>query len=479
MIKRMLKTKTMKYTAKYLVPFFLILILSIAALAQKSASDPLVIVVHGIGGGNQEDGWSRKQAREWGLETNEVTFRYEGRTEPTSYDDFAQRAGDWALSAQGQIKDIVRKNPGRRVIIVSHSWGTVITKMALQGGVGGGRSDKLATQNYYIEPIDLDGVQVELLITLASPLGRADNPEIAFNLRQLNIDVPTGRPAIVKEWTNVFDVDDPVSNQSHNLPGANNIAVNRSGNLGDITGKSAHTGIWTNPTVSKYIRDQNWRISNMPRLPATRVGIVTGPVVERPTGTVRFFVRDNTTMKPLANAEVTVYGAINSPSEKFRESGTTNAAGTVDIPGVVLGAYTVRASHPSCPTFESGITNIQPGETHGVPMVCTQATPPTGRRETQPGPASGGNSEDQFVAEYRSLLPIVLEKNKKPWHTRINLIANAVRQGNGYHVNYQAYCLIETGPDTGRDHMCSEFDTVLDLGALRSAVADMKRQLGR
>jgi hypothetical protein len=469
----------MKCTVKYLFPFFLILMLSALAAAQESASDPLVIVVHGIGGGNQEDGWSSKQAREWGVATHEVTFRYEGRTAPTSYDDFAPRAGDWALSAQGQIKDIVRKNPGRRVIIVSHSWGTVITKMALQGGIGGGRSDKLAVNNYYIEPINLDGVQIELLITLASPLGRADNPDIAFNLRQLNIDVPTGRPAIVKEWTNVFDVEDPVSNQSHNLAGANNAAVTGSGDPADITGKSAHTGIWTNPKVTKYIRDENWRISNMPRLPATRVGIVTGQVEQRPTGSVRFFVRDNTTMKPLANAEVTVDGAINSPSEKFRQSGTTNADGIVDISGFVLGVYTVRATHPSCPTFESGLTNIIPGETHGVPMACTQATPATGRRYTQPGPASSGNSEEQIVAEYRSLLPLALEKNKKPWHTRINLIANAVKEGNGYRVNYQAFCLIETGPDAGKDYMCSEFGTVLDLGAIKSAVADMKRQLGR
>jgi hypothetical protein len=82
------------------------------------------------------------------------------------------------------------------------------------------------------------------------------------------------------------------------------------------------------------------------------------------------------------------------------------------------------------------------------------------------------------VAEYRSLLPAVLEKNKKPWHTRINLIANAVKQGTGYRVNYQAYCLIEQGPDKGKDHMCFEYDNVLDLGGVKSAVADMRRQLG-
>ena len=106
-------------------------------------------------------------------------------------------------------------------------------------------------------------------------------------------------------------------------------------------------------------------------------------------------------------------------------------------------------------------------------------TPPVERRRTEPGPSAGGSTDERIVAEYRSLLPAVLEKNKKPWHTRINLIANAVRQGNGYRVNYQAYCLVEQGPDKGKDYMCSEFDTVLDLGGIKSAVADMRRQLGR
>lgn len=105
--------------------------------------------------------------------------------------------------------------------------------------------------------------------------------------------------------------------------------------------------------------------------------------------------------------------------------------------------------------------------------------PPAERRPTEPRPSSGRGSEEQIVAEYRALLPLVLQKNKKPWHTRINIIANAERQGNGYHVNYQAFCLIEQGLDKGKDYMCSEFETVLDLGSIKSAVADMKRQLGR
>jgi hypothetical protein len=100
-------------------------------------------------------------------------------------------------------------------------------------------------------------------------------------------------------------------------------------------------------------------------------------------------------------------------------------------------------------------------------------------RRPEPGPSSGGSSEDQIVAEYRSLLPAALEKYKKPWHTRIKISANAEKQGDKYHVNYQAFCLIETGPDTGKDYACSEFETMLDLGGLKAAVADMKRQLGK
>jgi hypothetical protein len=106
-------------------------------------------------------------------------------------------------------------------------------------------------------------------------------------------------------------------------------------------------------------------------------------------------------------------------------------------------------------------------------------TAATSTSRSEPGPSRSSGSEEQIVAEYRSLLPLVLEKNKKPWHTRINIIANAVRQGNGYHVNYQAFCLIEQGADKGKEYMCSEFETVLDLGGIKSAVADMKRQLDR
>ncbi len=94
-----------------------------------------------------------------------------------------------------------------------------------------------------------------------------------------------------------------------------------------------------------------------------------------------------------------------------------------------------------------------------------------------PQPAT--SSEEQIVAEYRALLPAVMQAEKKPWHTRFEYIANAVKTGSGYRVAYKTYCVIETGPDKGKDYPCFEFDSVLDLAAIRQAVADMKKKLGR
>lgn len=99
-----------------------------------------------------------------------------------------------------------------------------------------------------------------------------------------------------------------------------------------------------------------------------------------------------------------------------------------------------------------------------------------GRPQAQQPAAS---TEEQLVAEYRSLLPAVLQAEKKPWHTRFEFIANATKQGTGYRVAYKTYCLIDKGPDMGKDYGCFEFDSVLDLGAIKTAVVDMRRRLGR
>jgi hypothetical protein len=207
---------------------------------------PLVIVVHGIGGGNRPDGWSDDVRKAWNLaEVREVTFRYEGRTGADSFVDFARHGGDWTLDAQAQIKKVIADHPDRRVIVVSHSWGTVVTKVALEGGSAGGS---------VIDPLPVPRGRIDEWITIGSPLGRADSPDVAVNLRQLNVDVPMNRPAAVKHWTNFWDSDDPVSKQSHHLDGADNVEVSGSGVWWDVVGMTAHTGIWVNPVVINHMQ---------------------------------------------------------------------------------------------------------------------------------------------------------------------------------------------------------------------------------
>lgn len=208
---------------------------------------PVVLVVHGVGGGNRPDGWSRDVQRAWGMgDVREVTFR-NAPHEVTSSVDAAYWAGDWALEVQRQITSIVAENPRRPIVIVSHSWGTVATAMALSGGSGGGTSQDLVNKAYQVPPIDLGGARVSQWVTLGSPLGNR-------TLGQINVDVPNTRPSIVDRWTNFYDSADPVSAPSKNLEGAQNVEVFRSGRWWDPTGISAHMGIWVNPAVTKFMR---------------------------------------------------------------------------------------------------------------------------------------------------------------------------------------------------------------------------------
>jgi hypothetical protein len=134
-----------------------------------------------------------------------------------------------------------------------------------------------------------------------------------------------------------------------------------------------------------------------------------------------------------------------------------------------------RAAARAPATFEG--RPVLPPITFRVFALDERKLPP--KSVVAPGTQSAGTDEDQAVAEYRRLLPAVLQAERKPWHTRFEFPANAVKSGSGYHVNYKTYCLIETGPDTGKDYACYEFDSVLDIGTLKAAVADMKRRLGR
>ena len=231
----------------------------LGAPAAARAAEPLVIVVHGVGGGNRPDGWADEIEEAWGVgPVEEVTYHREGRTGAVSFGDFAPYAGDWALQVQRQIKAKVEANPGRPVIIVSHSWGSVATSMALAGGMGGGTDPDLEGNDYYVPPIALPPGRVQEWITVGSPLGRAYETSAPGSLRQLNVQVATGRPRVVEQWTNFYDVDDPVSAHSHDLEGAENVEVSGSGGFLDPTGIGAHTGIWTNPRVTQHVRETFW-----------------------------------------------------------------------------------------------------------------------------------------------------------------------------------------------------------------------------
>jgi len=210
-----------------------------------------------------------------------------------------------------------------------------------------------------------------------------------------------------------------------------------------------------------------------------------------PYGSVRIIVTDSTG-KPLQNASVTVDGAINSPVERIRMTSSTDASGTVTLKGIVQGPYTIMARRQSCAPFESGLVNLKPRSSFDVSMRCAQEPRnPEAReeveRKSEINPRSPVASvprtektEDQIVAEYRALLPASLAANKKPWHTRFEIIANASKVKPGeYRVNYKTYCVIEQGPDKGKDHACFENDSVLNLGQIRAAVAEMTKRLGR
>lgn len=225
---------------------------SLFSFGSNQKAEPLVLVVHGMGSGNRDDGWSGTMQQAWNIgEVREITFRNE-RHDQTSNTDAMYYAGDWALDVQRQIKAAVTQNPGRPVVIVSHSWGTVATSMALSGGSGGGKTRELGLQGNQIHPIDLGGARITEWITLGSPIG-------ASTLPLLNVDVSDRRPSTVDHWTNFYDVDDPVSKASHNLQGADNVEVSGSaGNMFsralDFFGLGAHTGIWTNPAVTRFVQ---------------------------------------------------------------------------------------------------------------------------------------------------------------------------------------------------------------------------------
>jgi hypothetical protein len=155
------------------------------------------------------------------------------------------------------MKQIIAANPGRRVIVVSHSWGTVVTKMALQGGAGG---------SGVVEPANL-GAPIDQWMTLGTPLGRLQDEAVTSKMLQERVSIPTGRPPQVKHWMNLYDPEDPIAKESHQLKDADaNIEVTGGRSWWDPSGLTAHTAQWTNPRVTRELREAFDRVAALPPL---------------------------------------------------------------------------------------------------------------------------------------------------------------------------------------------------------------------
>ncbi len=121
--------------------------------------DPIVVVVHGIGfGETRTSGWSDWMSESWGLSPlQEVTHN------PAEI----ANSITWIKTVRHRFEEILAqsKKEKRPVIIVSHSWGTVMSKLALNGGsIDDGTNPALV-----VTPMQERG-WVDQWITLGSPL---------------------------------------------------------------------------------------------------------------------------------------------------------------------------------------------------------------------------------------------------------------------------------------------------------------------
>ena len=90
--------------------FFCCLLVGLLAIVASAdpawaENEPIVIVVHGIGGGNRPDCWSDDAARAYGTDVREITFRYDGRGVPDSFRDYRSHNLEGATNVEVKNKD--------------------------------------------------------------------------------------------------------------------------------------------------------------------------------------------------------------------------------------------------------------------------------------------------------------------------------------------------------------------------------------
>ena len=403
----------MKYISKCLALFGLILLFSTFALAQAKAQPHLLIVVHVIGGGNAQGGWSRQT----------TGGRQDNLDQPTREEIINEVARQTGLTNDA-VSLIAKENPQ----LLQGLNDTVLAVKVVNSLADARDTEALA---------DLMGYAVDKLRDKALP-SAMNGFIVAFKVYKTALE-------ITRDYYYVQKLDAGLYN-AYRQARADGLR------RGDTSAEEMSTAFEraTTRDWSGYYAVKDSMFDALIKAKGYNKALMGDEMKQSLWRQIDDFWMKRCEAKLLQE----ILQANKAELERQIWSRVSRQ----------LGAIQSAASKKSDPSNRAGVGIVPPS---------------TDRRRSEPGPSPSGGSDEQIVAEYRSLLPLVLEKNKKPWHTRINIIANAVRQGNGYRVNYQAFCLIEQGADKGKDYMCSEFETVLDLGGIKSAVADMKRQLGR
>jgi hypothetical protein len=214
-------------------------------LGKEKKNYPLIIVVHGVG--HHDKGWSESLKNAWHIPAEALQPGSDAWVEVT-YDPSKPHqqtlemlfSDEWVFYVSDRLKEALERarREDRKVILVAHSWGTVMTKLAMDGG---SISIKNTNPSPGQETSDVRRIiprlngQIDSWITLASPLGRGgSNQYISRDYGVPIFSLPLAKPAQVKgEWANFYDIRDKVSEGAENLSGSAN--TNR-----DVSGLTAN-----------------------------------------------------------------------------------------------------------------------------------------------------------------------------------------------------------------------------------------------